>query len=567
MTVPPGGTLAPFFAVTEDDQLQHLTLRCRLMRAVSGGRRVRLVAAIRSAYLGGFMPERIAAASSPATAPGWPIEDRVTAESLPNQTYPPRPMLVAVCPGAVAGDEALIAGTFYSTVPGLWPIHHTIYAGLSNEFLLEAEEGGTDETVWTPVSERFGFHIAPGAVDHLEAWIDSDGHVAIGFFDRYRNPAPPDVARVSVAPTDRPTEAVTVVVTPGDQTVGGLRVTPPGPPAPGSRVTVRDSRGRETRSAPATPATPEGYRLLFGDFHWHSEVSGDGTRPLEDAYYSARDGLLLDFVGASDHYGPLRAPYTLEWYADLADRFLAPGRFVTLLDVEIGGPYGHHNIYWTDRQDMALFEETWRRRRPGPLVRSPKAHDLAAYYGIEPAYFDRAQPGKVLIIPHHTNAFAYNDIVPGRPGWFQYRWPLGQNDPRFLRLCEMVQLRGSFETEELDDTWHVLAGAGGGSVRTGLARGFRVGFTGGTDNHCGWPARGPRRWAALTGVYAAKFTRAGIMDALHARRCFATTGARIAIDFRLNGQPMGSEVAVGFGGERRFQVPYTARRGWTGWRS
>ena len=111
-------------------------------------------------------------------------------------------------------------------------------------------------------------------------------------------------------------------------------------------------------------------------------------------------------------------------------------------------------------------------------------------------------------------------------------------------------MRGAFETEALDDAWHVVAGEGGGSLRTGLARGFRVGFTGGTDNHCGWPTRGPRCWAALTGVYAAAFTRADIMDALYARRCYATTGARIAVDFRLGDHPMGSEVPLGFAAER-----------------
>jgi hypothetical protein len=52
-------------------------------------------------------------------------------------------------------------------------------------------------------------------------------------------------------------------------------------------------------------------------------------------------------------------------------------------------------VRWTDRQEMTRFEETWLRRRPGPLVRSPKAPDLASYYGIDPAYFDQARTGTV----------------------------------------------------------------------------------------------------------------------------------------------------------------------------
>jgi hypothetical protein len=179
MTTSPGGAFTPFFHVAEDDQPQRLSLRCRLMRAVPGGSRVRLVPAVPSTFLGGFMPEVITGASASAEAPAWPIEDRLTAESLARLTYPPRPMLIAQCPGAAAGEAVLITGTFYSAVPGLWPIHHTSYAGISNEFLLEVEEGtsaagAVSAAPWTPVCDRFGFRISPGAVDQLDACIDSD---------------------------------------------------------------------------------------------------------------------------------------------------------------------------------------------------------------------------------------------------------------------------------------------------------------------------------------------------------------------------------------------------------
>jgi hypothetical protein len=37
-------------------------------------------------------------------------------------------------------------------------------------------------------------------------------------------------------------------------------------------------------------------------------------------------------------------------------------------------------------------------------------------------------------------------------------------------------------------------------------------------------------------------TREAVFDALHARRCYATTGVPIELEFELNGHPMGSEL-------------------------
>jgi hypothetical protein len=45
-----------------------------------------------------------------------------------------------------------------------------------------------------------------------------------------------------------------------------------------------------------------------------------------------------------------------------------------------------------------------------------------------------------------------------------------------------------------------------------------------------------------------------LFRALHARRCYATTGARIVADVTLNGAPMGSELRLQPGTERRLRV-------------
>jgi hypothetical protein len=51
----------------------------------------------------------------------------------------------------------------------------------------------------------------------------------------------------------------------------------------------------------------------------------------------------------------------------------------------------------------------------------------------------------------------------------------------------------------------------------------------------------------LTAVLATELTRDGILEALRARRCYATTGQRYLMEFTVDGNPMGSEVSVAKG--------------------
>ncbi len=132
--------------------------------------------------------------------------------------------------------------------------------------------------------------------------------------------------------------------------------------------------------------------------------------------------------------------------------------------------------------------------------------------------------------------------------WLETDWSV-HND-RYQRLVEITQLRGSFERDTPDGTDVVLGGRGA-AAQDALARGCRVGFAGGTDNHRGHPGSrldhmggiDPEELACggWTAVWAPELTREAIFAALYERRCYATTSARILVDFRLNDRPMGSE--------------------------
>ena len=327
----------------------------------------------------------------------------------------------------------------------------------------------------------------------------------------------------------------------------------------GGRVEVRDGAGRSALSN-APPLALDGTPIFFGEFHWHTDFSGDGQRPTADALRSARDELALDFAGPADHLSP-GATYrgsgaagnvtrTVAEQAALCRPFEEPGRFCAVPAAELSRRYGHANIY-TESWDL-LLELTGRfaAELAPAWERQPDRYDLASLVRLCP-------PGRALVVPHHTNmdSFVREGVVreDGRPAWCAMHWPRPANRD-VVRLVEMVQTRGCFEAEETDARWRIWDGGLGGSVRTALARGYRLGFVGGTDNHSGWPTRKGDGFCGLTAIQAPALAWGELFRALHARRCYATTGARIVADVTLNGAPMGSELRLQPGAERRLRV-------------
>ena len=94
-----------------------------------------------------------------------------------------------------------------------------------------------------------------------------------------------------------------------------------------------------------------------------------------------------------------------------------------------------------------------------------------------------------------------------------------------------------------------------------MNKGYRLGFVGGSDTHITRPGSiikepgkpFPYKESGLTAVYAKELSREAILDALKHRRCYATTGHRIIVEFSINGHFMGEEFAVCTGDELDIQ--------------
>jgi len=402
-----------------------------------------------------------------------------------------------------------------------------------NHFMFRLESAETWEGPWEVVS---GWNIISTQADkptQMEAWFKSDGSLHVIYLDRFFNPSTPDKRSLSISSLggdelcSLQTKEKELVVIEGKNAS-----------ALPNRVLVKDNQGLESLSSARPEPSLDGCKTFFGEIHWHSEFSGDGHRPIRDCMESARDHLVLDFACPGDH-GVFMMGYTFDAFYDVMDEFNDPGTFATMLGFELSFGQGHVNFYFRDRKAAAKFDDAWQEFTSKPRHESPERLWLDPFY-------KHLSPDEMLVIPHHTNDTSRGVVnKQGITGWRNFDWRAVNND--YTRIVELVQQRGNFECEELDEDWGIISGGFGSSIRSALAKDLRFGFIGGTDNHAGWPVRSAKGkgYCGLTAVQAAELTRESLWEAFRARRTYATSGARIFLDFTLNDRyPMGSEAKL-----------------------
>lgn len=262
--------------------------------------------------------------------------------------------------------------------------------------------------------------------------------------------------------------------------------------------------------------------LLWGDIHAHirerraqalisdaDELMGPPT--VAAAYAWARDTAGLHFAAVTDHDLKLTAA---EWTQTIEDARLAnePGRFVAFPGYEWGDSsgmamnYGHrHVIYRRSRV---------RGVEPVPLLRCSDEPTRTAP-GLFAGLRARVPAADVLVVPHHT-------ARGGGQTWMNWDY----YDPELERLCEVFSIWGSSERPGEPYPISYLPSGGyfktgearGHHLQDGLARGYRFGFTAGSESHDGRPGRaivhGPYVISetdflappGITGVWAERFT-------------------------------------------------------------
>ena len=248
------------------------------------------------------------------------------------------------------------------------------------------------------------------------------------------------------------------------------------------------------------------------DFHREQWSKGLSYGTPENCYLYARDVALLDFAALTDQGACLsRGWQQLQW---TANAFYAPGRFVTFRAYEAGSPSGHRNVYYLDDQVELPYD--------------------TGTFNFSPAFLYKFYHGRkdVIMIPHHVKA------------WTDWSY----HDPDLEPLMEIYSCWGQSEHPGAD-LWEKGQTPGSGAWQA-FNRGYRMGLIASSDNHAGMPGRSyphDRQVhtafpGGLCAVWAPELTRKAIFEALKARRCYGTTGARIILRFSIDGNPMGCEI-------------------------
>jgi hypothetical protein len=276
--------------------------------------------------------------------------------------------------------------------------------------------------------------------------------------------------------------------------------------------------------------------LYFGDLHGHS-LGSDGLHTPDEYYAYGREMAGLDICMLTDHAECIYPAnkYNWDYLVKIAEESHRPNEFVTYPAFEwTHGSWGHRCVYYRDATIASntgyfncTLEESNTPQKLYELVRS-------------------ASP---IIIPHHTLAV--------------YKWEV--HDPELEPLVEIYSMWGSSEYQG-NPLWQ-LKNREGNSIADGLKLGYQLGFVGGGDNHHGQPAQGISQSKfvqlnhpnGISGIWAKELTREAIWEALQARRTFATTGARIFVDFRINDELMGSSIKSNGSNQCKWVVRGTDR--------
>ncbi len=267
------------------------------------------------------------------------------------------------------------------------------------------------------------------------------------------------------------------------------------------------------------------YTLLWGNLHEHTSISrcwgdcSDGT--FDDNYRYGIDVENYDFIALTDHCYDLYAKRweqnrrAVQFYNDPPYFVALPALEWTLSGEELPPSSGHRNIVFASDYDAAKY--VWE----GQVVyncgmkeadRIDKVWSIIREKGID-----------AVTIPHHT-------ADKQHPMDWDY------HDSELQPVVEMYQCRGSAEYKGCQRHTHSATSHNGCYVRDALERGYKLGFVASGDHNF--------MGEGITAVYVTDISQKGIVEALKARRCYATTGDRIFMDFRINGYMMGVEVAV-----------------------
>ena len=292
-----------------------------------------------------------------------------------------------------------------------------------------------------------------------------------------------------------------------------------GEPSPHAYHIPRQRRRRVTANEGA-------FTVIWGNCHEHTLLSrcwGDGSDATPDEDY--RYGFDIegyDFIALTDHCFDSWEPVwrctrrAAAFYNDPPHVVANPAYEWTALAKEIAPSSGHRNIVLASDDDARRIldiDKVPAFDRPGRGSSIDQVWELM-----------RKRRINGVSIPHHT-ADADHTV----------NWDY--HDPEFQTAVEIFQCRLSCEHRGCPRQTNNALQRDGAWVWDALARGLRMGFVASGDHN--------NMGIGRTALLVREVSQSGVVEALRNRRCFATTGAPIYVDFRVDGHIMGSAFTHG----------------------
>ena len=261
-------------------------------------------------------------------------------------------------------------------------------------------------------------------------------------------------------------------------------------------------------------------QLMRGEFHRHTEISGDGggDGPLVDAYRYLIDAADMDWAGCCDHDNGAGREYTWWLEQKLTDAYHLGERYVPMFAYErsVRYPEGHRNVVFA-------------RRGIRPLPRLPIMDENS---------LPSPAPDTQMLYRYLR---AFGGIVASHTSATEMGTDWRDNDPLLEPVVEIYQGdRQNYEMPEAPRAPTENYAIGGwrplGFVSLALKKGYRLGFEASSDHIS--------THMSYCNLWVATRTREAVMEAFRKRRVYGATD-NILADVRCGPHFMGEEFTVG----------------------
>ena len=264
------------------------------------------------------------------------------------------------------------------------------------------------------------------------------------------------------------------------------------------------------------PLGGKGLRLMRGEFHRHTEISGDGggDGPIVDAYRYMIDAAYMDWGGCCDHDNGGGREYSWWLSQKLTEAYTLGDKHVEMFSYErsVRYPEGHRNVIFA-------------RRGIRPLPRLPKTDDDSP---------SAPAPDTQMLYKYLRQ---FDGIAASHTSGTDMGTDWRDNDPLVEPVVEIYQGdRQNYEIPGGPRANNAKDSIGGwrpkGFVSLALLKGYRLGFQASSDHIS--------THMSYCNLWVTEPTRAGVLEAFKKRRVYGATD-NILADVRSGTHFMGEE--------------------------